>query len=51
MIFLEKGSAVSLVLEGGVGTIYAVLRSLKRGVQAVIIKDSGRAADLLSKYH
>lgn len=35
------------MLEGGVGTIGTVLGSLKSGVPVVVIKDSGRAADLL----
>ncbi|XP_066912898.1 transient receptor potential cation channel subfamily M member-like 2 isoform X3 [Clytia hemisphaerica] len=46
-IVQEKVPSVLLVLEGGVGTIGTVLGSLKSGVPAVIIKDSGRAADLL----
>ncbi|XP_066935830.1 transient receptor potential cation channel subfamily M member-like 2 [Clytia hemisphaerica] len=46
-IVKEKVPSVLLVLEGGVGTIGTVLGSLKSGVPAVIIKDSGRAADLL----
>lgn len=48
----EKIPIVLLVLEGGVNTLKNAASAIKQGTPLVVIQDSGRAADLISKaYH
>ena len=39
---------VLLVLEGGIGTLETVREAIQRNTPAVIVKGSGRAADILA---
>lgn len=46
--FTEKVPSVLLVLEGGLGTIKQVLSACKQKIPVVVIKGSGRGADILA---
>ena len=48
---IEKVPSVLLVLEGGSGTIKQVLSACNQKVPVVVIKDSGRGADVLAYAH
>ena len=49
--FTENVPSVLLVLEGGFGTIKQVLSACNQKVPVVVIKDSGRGADVLAYAH
>ena len=49
--FTENVPSVLLVLEGGFGTIHQVLSACQQEIPVVVIKESGRGANVLAYAH